>query len=179
MKRLITLLTALMLTLSLCITVNADGRDTKIAELKNRQNTAHEAAELLRELGYAESSAEIKGLSDIWHEAQDDIDRYQSMEYVGRYYVTGYTAEACRSKSDPLFGITASGAKATPYYTLAASSKDFAFGERLYIDGLPVGDGGVMEVQDRGVGSGVIDVCCATLAECYKVTGYYDVWRAK
>ena len=92
------------------------------------------------------------------------------MVYMGLYYVTGYdTCYACCGKSD---GITASGTYATAGRTVAASS-EFDFGTRLWIDGL-----GERVVEDRGgaIGGGRLDVVCNDHAECYSITGWYDVW---
>lgn len=176
MKRLITIF--IIFTLALTVCAGASARDpiqSKIGDLKEHQATAHEAAELLRTLGYADDSSEIRGLSDIWHQAQDDIEFYETLTYVGTFKVTGYTIDTCgKSPSHPAYGVTASGERATPYYTAAANKADFAFGEQIYIDGLDT----VLEVQDRGVSSGTIDVCMATVAECYAVTGWYSVYKA-
>lgn len=90
--------------------------------------------------------------------------------YLGLYYVTGYdTCAACCGKSD---GITASGTYATAGRTVAASS-EFDFGTRLWIDGI-----GERVVEDRGgaIGGGRLDVVCEDHAECYSITGWYDVW---
>lgn len=91
--------------------------------------------------------------------------------YLGLYWVTGYDAFCthCCGKSD---GITASGTYATAGRTVAASS-EFDFGTRLYIDGL-----GERIVEDRGgaIGGGRLDVVCSDHAECYSITGWYDVW---
>ena len=90
--------------------------------------------------------------------------------YMGLYWITGYdTCVQCCGKSD---GITASGATATAGRTVAASS-EFDFGTRLYIDGL-----GERIVEDRGgaIGGGRLDVVCEDHAECYAITGWYDVY---
>ena len=90
------------------------------------------------------------------------------MTYLGRYYITGYDICAkCCGKSD---GITSSGAAATVGRTIAAG-REFAFGTKLYIDGI-----GERVVEDRGVSNGKIDVLCSNHSECFALTGYYDVW---
>lgn len=100
-------------------------------------------------------------------------EQEQEMEriYLGLYYVTGYDAFCahCCGKSD---GITASGTYAAAGRTVAASS-EFDFGTRLYIDGI-----GERIVEDRGgaIGGGRLDVVCNDHAECYSITGWYDVW---
>ena len=93
-----------------------------------------------------------------------------NMIYLGTYYITGYDlCYSCCGKTD---GVTASGAYATVGRTIAASS-EFAFGTRLYIDGI-----GERVVEDRGgaIGGGRIDVLCNNHDECYAITGWYDVW---
>ena len=94
------------------------------------------------------------------------------LEYIGRFRITGYDCcVACCGKSD---GITASGTTATVGRTCAAS-KDFAFGTRLYIEGL-----GERVVEDRGgFAANTIDVLCEDHAECYSITGFYDVYIVK
>lgn len=92
-------------------------------------------------------------------------------EYLGRYWITGYDiCVKCCGKTD---GITASGVKAQVGRTVAAP-KGFAFGTRLYIDGI-----GERVVEDRGgaIKGNKIDVLCEDHAECYAITGYYDLYR--
>lgn len=133
-------------------------------EYKDRQAAAHEIAELARSIGLPEDDPIIKRAQEIWWEAEEEKNR----EYLGNYYITGYDPYCahCCGKSD---GITASGKPATPGYTIAM--KGMPFGTKVYIDGL-----GTFEVQDRGVGNGVIDVALSGHSACYAVTGRYDVW---
>ena len=139
-------------------------------KLEERKDKAHKAAELLRELGYKEDCEEIKGLQDIWWDAHNEIKRYESYDYMGRYYITGYDAcYSCCGKTD---GITASGTKATVGRTVAM--KNVPFGTKIYIDGI-----GERVVEDRGVSSGRVDVFCGNHSECYAITGYYDVFAVK
>ena len=91
--------------------------------------------------------------------------------YIGQYRITGYDiCVACCGKTD---GITASGVKATVGRTVAAPSS-FAFGTRLLIDGI-----GERIVEDRGgaIKGNKIDVLCSDHAECYALTGWYDVYK--
>jgi 3D (Asp-Asp-Asp) domain-containing protein len=83
---------------------------------------------------------------------------------IGDYYCTGYDPHSyqCCSKTD---GITASGVEATAGKTIAM--KDYSFGTRIYISGL-----GEFTVQDRGVGSGTIDIACNDIPSCYAITGH-------
>lgn len=92
------------------------------------------------------------------------------MVYAGDFYITGYDlCYSCCGKTD---GITASGVYATVGRTIAASS-EFAFGTRLYIEGI-----GERVVEDRGgaIGGGRIDVLCNNHDECYAITGWYPVY---
>jgi 3D (Asp-Asp-Asp) domain-containing protein len=152
------------------LTIFADAAspiDEKINEQKTIKDKAHQAANLLRDLGYAESSVEIKGLQAKWTEAHTELKRLEKYEYMGSYSITGYDAcYSCCGKTD---GITASGTKATAGRTVAM--KGVPFGTKIYIDGI-----GERVVEDRGVGYGTVDVYCDTHAECYAITGRYDVY---
>jgi 3D (Asp-Asp-Asp) domain-containing protein len=75
----------------------------------------------------------------------EDIPDYTEL---GIYKLTAYcSCSKCCGKSD---GITASGTKATAGRTVAA--KGFSFGTELMING------DTYIVEDRGVGSGVVDI---------------------
>lgn len=132
----------------------------------DKQATAHEIAELARSIGLPEDDPIIKRAQEIWWEAESEKEPQR--EYLGNYKITGYDpyCSHCCGKSD---GITASGKPATPGYTIAM--KGMPFGTKVYIDGL-----GTFEVQDRGVGNGVIDIALSGHSACYAVTGRYDVW---
>lgn len=134
------------------------------AELKARQNEVHAAAETLRSLGITDDSEAIQALKAEWERCNVLLNATP----MGTYKITGYDPYCvhCCGKSD---GITASGVPAIVGYTVAM--KGVPFGTKIYIDGL-----GIYEVQDRGVGNGVIDVTCNGHAECYSITGRYDVW---
>lgn len=182
MKRITAILIILALAIILGVTTVAlDPIQTKTNDLTERQDKAHEAANILRELGYADDSSEIRGLSEIWWDAQEDIEFYGNLTYIGEFKVTGYTIANCgKSPSHPAYGITASGKYATPYYTAAAHKSDFDFGKQIYIDGIDLPkDSKILEVQDRGVPRNVIDVCMATVDECYAVTGRYQVYEVR
>ena len=75
----------------------------------------------------------------------EDIPEY---EELGTYKLTAYCAcSKCCGKSD---GITASGVKAQSGRTVAV--KNLSFGTQLMINGE------IYTVEDRGVGSGVVDI---------------------
>jgi 3D (Asp-Asp-Asp) domain-containing protein len=100
--------------------------------------------------------------------------------YLGLYWVTGYdlcvqccgiwSAEHPSRIGTGYVQTTASGVPNKVGVTIAAGP-EFAFGARLYIEGV-----GERIVQDRGVGNGCIDVLCKDHAGCADVTGWREVW---
>lgn len=98
-----------------------------------------------------------------------DIDKKveSKREYLGNYYITGYCA-ACNSPRNSY--ATASGRKATVGRTVAM--KGLPFGTRIYIEGI-----GERIIEDRGVGSGKVDVFCANCADERKITGHRKVYQ--
>lgn len=134
----------------------------------DNQNTAHEIAELARSMGLPEDDPIIQRASAIWWDEQNAKTAEPKLTSIGTMYITGYDdCVHCCGKTD---GITASGTKATVGRTVAMSS-EYAFGTRVYIEGL-----GYYTVEDRGVGAGVVDVYCNNHSECYAITGYREVW---
>lgn len=90
------------------------------------------------------------------------------MTFYENCFITGYDpwcAHCCGSTS----GITASGKEATVGKTIAMYG--LAFGTQVYIEGL-----GTYTVEDRGVGSGVVDVACASHEDCYAITTHANVY---
>lgn len=100
---------------------------------------------------------------------QDNEQPEPELRLLGEYQVYGYdVCPACCGKTD---GITASGAAATVGRTVACNA--LPLGTQIYIDGI-----GERVVEDRGgMADGVIDVLCADHAECYAVTGVYQVYE--
>ena len=86
---------------------------------------------------------------------------------LGTYHVTGY-CKRCNSPKNSL--ATASGRKATVGRTVAM--KGLPFGTRVYIEGI-----GERIVEDRGVGSGKVDVFCSCCADERKITGRRKVYK--
>lgn len=84
---------------------------------------------------------------------------------------SAYTASTCdKSPSDPGYGITASGAKASSWYTVAAG-KNYPMGTVIYIPYFKnKPNGGWFVVQDRGgaISSSKLDVYMDTYNECIK-----------
>ena len=143
-----------------------------LAAWTNRQNKAHEIAEIARSIGLPEDDPIIQRAQEIWME-----DYYNppappepTKTYLGTYYITGY--DICYSCCEKVDGITASGTYATVGRTIAAPS-NFAFGTKLYIDGI-----GERVVEDRGgsISGQRLDVLCYNHSDCYAITGYYDVY---
>lgn len=107
-------------------------------------------------------------------EKQEDIvyeenkEESSSNSYLGTYKITHYCPGGCCGTGS---GITASGATATPYRTVAM--KGIPFGTRVIINGT------TYVVEDRGVGSGVIDICVSSHQEALNKGVYYaDVYVA-
>lgn len=112
----------------------------------------------------------IMGCVPVPNKAQDKQEAQPAMRYLGQFKITGYdTCSRCCGKTD---GVTASGTQATVGRTCAAG-KDLPFGTRLYIEGI-----GERIVEDRGggVNGEHIDVLCQDHAQCYEITGWYEVW---
>ncbi len=82
---------------------------------------------------------------------------------------SAYTASTCgKSPSSPSYGITASGAKATAWYTVAAGS-GYEIGTIIYIPYFKdKPNGGWFVVQDRGsaISDSKIDIYMSTYNEC-------------
>lgn len=133
-----------------------------------RQDMAHEIAEMAREMGLSEDNPIIVESSRIWWEEENAKNREPELIYVGRYKVTGY--DSCAMCNGNSSGLSAMGTELTVGRTVAAGGQ-FAFGTRIYIDGI-----GYRMVEDRGCASNVIDVLCNNHSECYAITGYYDVY---
>lgn len=102
-----------------------------------------------------------KYLSETKVEIENKTD-----SYLGNYKITHYCPNSCCGTGN---GITASGSTATPYRTVAM--KGVSFGTKLNING------NTYVVEDRGVGSGVIDICVNSHQEALnKGTYYTDVY---
>lgn len=112
-------------------------------EVQANENEIVETTEICSvvETTTEEPTTEIP-LTTVKHE---DVPDYRDL---GTYKLTAYcSCSKCCGKSD---GITASGTKATAGRTVAA--KGIPFGTKLMINGE------TYIVEDRGVGSGVIDI---------------------
>lgn len=116
---------------------------------------------------YINTSVTQSTTSSATSAATTNTTSSDKMTSIGRFKITGYDAcKKCCGKTD---GITASGVKATAGRTIAM--KGYPFGTKIYIEGL-----GTYIVEDRGVGSGVIDVFCNNHTECYAITGYRNAY---
>lgn len=142
-----------------------------VTELLEIQDAAHDMAEAARRLGLGEDHAVIQLAKSYWHSAQDEIESQPELVYLGRYNITGY--DVCVQCCGSTDGITASGTHAEVGRTVACNT--LPFGTVIYIDGI-----GERVVEDRGGMRGnVIDVLCHDHAECYAISGEYDVWEVR
>ena len=154
-----------------------------ISECVNNKDLAHKAAKNARAYGFSEDSDVIVTARSVWYSNDmlqkeltsklsalqatlDEYEMYANMTYVGNFKLTGYCAcRSCcgKSPSNPAYGITAMGTRATEGRTIAMD-KRFAFGTKVYIEGL-----GVRTVEDRGgaIKGNRIDVYSNTHAGCY------------
>lgn len=153
---------------------------SKCVEMKNK---AHEMAEEARAKGLSEEGEVISCAHIIWDSNNtrekeidielkalktelEEIEIFANMSYVGDFKLTGYCAckKCCgKSPSSPGYGVTAMGTKATEGRTVAMD-KRFAFGTKVYIEGL-----GVRIVEDRGgaIKGSRIDVYNDTHSGCF------------
>ena len=74
----ICMLLILALTIPTHAVTHTESQNNEIQTLVKRQNIAHEAANLLRELGYNENSVEIKGLQKIWWSVHNEIEKIKN-----------------------------------------------------------------------------------------------------
>ena len=177
-KRFITILLLIGTLMSLAITTSA------ISGWTDKQDKAHEIAEIARSIGLPEDDPIIRRASEIWwqeHDAEQERLKAEAEKEkrvsIGTCYITGYDncVQCCGKWAG---GPTASGVMPTVNHTVAMAS-DYPFGTKIYIEGL-----GYYTVEDRGVGykytNGVrypwVDVFCNNHAECFALTGYYEVY---
>lgn len=163
------------ITLLLCLCVMCCAV-TALAAWTDKQTKAHEIADIARSMGLGEDNPIIKEASRIWWEEQNattpapaPAQPTETKTYVGTYYITGY--DSCYQCNGNNTGLTASGTRLTVGRTCAANRNDFAIGTKLYIEGI-----GYRTVEDRGCGSGVVDVLCNNHSECNRITGHYKVY---
>lgn len=161
-KRIMTILLFVLTVLALAISTSA------VSGWTETQNKVHEIADMARSLGLPEDDPIIQRASEIWWEEQDAKAK-PKLTPLGTMYITGYDdcVQCCGKWAG---GPTASGVMPTVNHTVAMSA-DYPFGTQIYIEGL-----GYYTVEDRGVGSGTVDVYCNNHSECYAITGYYEVY---
>ena len=164
--------------------------DSTIAELESELSNcdssklvAHDMANNARALGMPEDDAIIVRAKEIWktnddrqveinaqlvslRTEQQELQLFKNMTYAGNFKLTGYCAcSSCcgKSPSNPAYGKTAMGTRATEGRTVAMD-KRFAFGTKVYIEGL-----GIRTVEDRGgaIHGNRIDVYCDSHSACF------------
>ena len=127
-------------------------------------------AEAKRLYFLTDEQARYDDLEPVVQRREQKAPKEPARTYLGSFYITGYDiCVECCGKTD---GITASGTQATLGRTCAAGP-ELPFGTVLYIDGI-----GERVVEDRGNGvtEGCLDILCKNHAECYAITGWYDVY---
>ena len=90
------------------------------------------------------------------------IDDKSSMTLLGNLRLTGYVATGNKTANGEI-----------PYVGGVAMSRSYGlpYGTRIYIDGL-----GYFTLNDTGCKTGVVDIFCNTVAECYALTSYANVY---
>ena len=157
--------------------------ETDISECHKNKVLAHKVANNARAMGFSEDADIIETSRSVWYENDttqkelesklsvlkkelEECEMFSNMSYVGDFKLTGYCAckKCCgKSPSSPGYGITAMGTRATEGRTIAMD-KRFAFGTKVYIEGL-----GIRTVEDRGgaIKGNRIDVYNNTHSGCY------------
>ena len=112
-------------------------------------------------------------LSFTFSEKLHDTTRHR--EYLGRFYITGYTAE----ESFPEGSVTAS-CKTGCKPGICAMNRfemqelGISYGDYIYVEGL--GEYQVMDCTADPI-TNTVDIWVYTNAEAYSITGYYEVYR--
>lgn len=157
--------------------------EVEVEACQKNKDMAHQLAQYARGMGVEDSDTvilrarsvwsfnderekELKAKLDLLYKDLEEYDMYSNMTYVGDFKLTGYCAckKCCgKSPSNPGYGVTAMGTKATEGRTIAMD-KRFPFGTKVYIEGL-----GVRIVEDRGgaIKGNRIDVYNSTHSGCF------------
>lgn len=157
--------------------------ESKVLECDKNKDLVHNVAKSACNLGFTEDDYVILKAVEIWNtnnseslnlklkieDLKKELEEYRmfsNMTYVGEFKLTGYCAckKCCgKSPSNPNYGITAMGSKATEGITVAMD-KRFPFGTKVYIEGL-----GVRTVEDRGgaIKGNRVDVFVSTHSGCF------------
>jgi 3D (Asp-Asp-Asp) domain-containing protein len=152
--------------MELDISIDKDQLQEKIEFYTEQEAEAKRKIE--EEKKRAEEEAARKAAEEA---AQKEAQAKSNMTYVGKFKITGYDAW-CYHCNGSTSGLTASGNVAVVGRTVAASSKYFALGTKIYIEGY-----GEYVVEDRGAfKSNVIDVATDSHSACYNLTGSANVY---
>ena len=163
--------------------VEISALEIEIEACQKNKDLAHQLAQYARRIGAEEDDTAIVRARSVWTfnnerevELQKELDLlykeleeynlYANMTYICDFKLTGYCAckKCCgKSPSNPNYGRTAMGTMATEGRTIAMD-KRFAFGTKVYIEGL-----GIRIVEDRGgaIKGSRIDVYSSTHSGCY------------
>ena len=159
-----------ILVAAACIETAARGANAKIADVEPTaiplppvvEYTTVEVAEM--------ALPELVASVEVDEPAVTEAEREPEMTLLGRYKVVGYNyLDAAQCGKVVADGITASGEPAVHGKTAAMAG--VPFGTVLYIDGY-----GFVTVNDRGVSGKMVDVAFDNNADCFAITGWYDVY---
>ena len=136
-------------------------------EPETQSKTEQFAENVQIEADYTPKNVQATGTDAVVDETEDN----SVGGYIGRMYVTGYTAE----EGFPLYSATSSGYGVRPGYCAMNSEQrrvlGISYGDQIYVEGL-----GTYTVMDCGCSWGVVDIWLYTNAEAYAITGYYNVY---
>ncbi len=184
-KPIAALCAAAMLNISYAKATTATEIQNQIDMVKKNQQQAHQIAEYVRHFGETDDNPAIQFAQDKWKEQQNLLTelhrKYEYAKaaealkangtYLGRFRISHYCA--CRSCNGGYTG-TATGAKLTPWHTIAVDPSVIKLNSKVRIDGY-----GTFQAQDTGgaIKGNRIDVCVSNHAEAMKLgVAYKDVY---
>lgn len=168
---------------SLAGAASANDIKSNIDAAIQKQNEAHQIAEYVRGFGEEEDHPAILFAQEKWWEQQEILtDLYQQYDkavaeeqskgtYTGTFRISHYCP--CSICNGGYTG-TATGARLTPWYTIAVDPSVIKLNSTVYIDGY-----GEFKAQDTGsaIKGNRIDVCVSSHEEAYRLgVVYKDVY---
>ena len=182
-KAIITYVITLLFTVGLCASYEVSAQSDKNIEALYAENKALQGhidkleqdtavygqriADLSTQI--EQQRGELAILQQQISEKQDKADRSGERRTKRIMEVTAYWEGSCdKPPDDPLYGITASGAKVREWYTIAAGP-ELPFGTQIYIPYFrEMPNNGVFVVADRGrdITDGRLDIYLPAAADC-------------
>ncbi len=179
------MLAASMLSIPYANAAAATEIQNQIDMVKKNQQQAHQIAEYVRHFGETDDNPAIQFAQDKWQEQQNLLTelhrKYEYAKaaetvkangtYLGRFRISHYCP--CRKCNGGYSG-TATGAKLTPWHTIAVDPSVIKLNSKVRIDGY-----GTFQAQDTGgaIKGNRIDVCVSNHAEAMKLgITYKDVY---